>query len=210
MTTIPLLAKQKSNLHAISRPAFAYVLVWFSLLWGVLGKASAETDAAEQLYRRGYPNDVALEWAVSDYNSAHRSDSVAQDYPELKIDEILPAISRAITETPKKEKGKLAKLAALRRLVMHGSLPRGSRLTFQYDGRKTRTPYTTEWGKLSDKFAIVLFSGMDGNPQEESEYNENAPIFGVVIRFHKRVDHAWEELMKSFAEKRKRMKEHLE
>lgn len=209
MTTIPLRPSLKSKLQVIFRSGVGRrVLIGLTLSLGALGEAVAEINAAEQLYRRGYPDEVDLEWAVADYNSAHRSDSVAQGYPELNIGEIMPAITHAIKETPKKARGKLAKLAALKSLAMHGRLPKGTILTFQYDGRKTRTPYETEWGKLSDKFAIVLFSGLDGNPPGESEYNENAPIFGVVIRFHKRVDPAWKELMKSFAEKRKRMKEH--
>ena len=208
MTTIPLHPSQKSRLRAISKSAVdRYVLVTSALLLSALGNAIAETDAAEQLYRRGYPNAVDLEWAVSDYNSVRLSDSVAKNYPELNVAEILPAISRAITETPRKDKEKLARLAALKKLVSNGSLPKGSILNFQYDGGH-RAPYTFKWGTLSDKFAIVLISGMDENPPAESEYNEKAFILGIVIRSHKRVDHAWEELMKSFAEKRKQMKEH--
>jgi len=181
-----------------------------TLLLGSLGQAVADTDAAEQLYRRGYPNDVDLKWAVSDYNSAHRSDSVAKDYPELKIDEILPAISRAITETPRRNKKKLAKLVWLKTLVMNGRLPRGSMITYQYEGENKRTPYTTDWGKLAEKFAIVLHSGLDENPPGESEWNEKAFVFGVVIRSHKRVDRAWIEEGERIAEKMKQKKEHRE
>jgi len=184
------------------------MLAGFVLLLGAPGQVAAQTsDAAEQLFRRGYPNNVALEWAVADYNSAHRLDSVAKDYPELKVAEILPAIARAITETPKKEKKKLAKLAALQKLVLNESLPRGSRLTFQYDGTVYRTPYEAEWGKLADKFAIVLFSGLDENPPGNSQYDEKAFIFGDVIRFHKRIDHEWIEEGERIAEKMKRKKE---
>jgi hypothetical protein len=209
MTTIPLPQSQRSKLQAISGSAAARVLVGLALFMVVSGQAIAETyDAGEQLYRRGYPNDVDLEWAAADYNSAHRSDSVAKEYPELNIAEILPAIAHAITETPRKNKKELAKLAWFKKLVMNGRLPKGGMITFQYFGKKYRTPYTTQWGKLSDKFAIVLFSGMDENPPGESQWNEKAFILGVVIRFHKRVDQAWVEEGKRIAGKMKRKKEH--
>lgn len=210
MTTTPLHPNQKSKLRTILRPAVGRcILIGLILLFGSLGKAPAGTDSGEQLYRRGYPNAVSLEWAVSDYDSVHRSDSVAKDYPELNVAEILPAISRTITETPRKEKQKLARLAALKKLVSDGNLPKGSILTFQY-ADKNRTPYWFQWGKLSDKFALVLISGMDENPPGEEEYNDKAFIFGVVIRSHKRVDQAWKDEMTRIAEKMKRKKEHRE
>lgn len=210
MTTTPLPINQRSKPQTTSTSVVGHgVLLAVALLLAAFEQTVAETDAAEQLYRRGYPNEVDLEWAVADYNSAHRSDAVAKDYPELNIAEILPAISRAIKQTPGKDRRKLAKLADLKKLVAAGRLPKGSILTFQYDG-SNRTPYTSQWGQLSDKFAIILDSGMHENPPAKSEYNEKAFIFGVVIRSHKRTDDAWRELMKSFAEKRQQMKEHRE
>jgi hypothetical protein len=110
---------------------------------------------------------------------------------------------------PRREKQTLARLTALKKLVSDGNLPKGSILTFQY-ADKNRTPYWFQWGKLSDKFALVLISGMDENPPGEEEINDKAFIFGVVIRSHKRVDQAWKDEMERIAEKMKRKKEHRE
>ncbi len=64
---------------------------------------------------------------------------------------------------------------------------------------------------MGDTFQQIfhrLISGMDENPPGESEWNEKALIYGVVIRFHKRIDHAWIEEGERIAEKMKRKKGH--
>lgn len=200
MTTIPLPPNQRSKSRAESRSALGRILlVGLVILLGAWGTAAAETyDAGEQLYRRGYPKEVDLEWAVSDYNAVHRANAVAKNYPELDIAELLPAISRAIAEMPRKDKfrlAKLAKLAALKKSVLNGKLPAGSILTFQYHS-KNRTPYWFQWGALSEYFSIFLLAGLDENPPETETYNEKAILIGVLIRSHKRGDQEWKDSRK--------------
>lgn len=206
MTTIPPQLNQRSKPQTKFRIAVSQLaLVGLTILWGVSGQAAAETsDAAEDLHRRGYPNDVSLEWAVSDYNLIHEADPVARDYPKLDASEILPAISRAIAGAPGKDKKALARLTALKKFVLNGRLPRGSILTFQYDDNN-RTSYWFQMGELSNKFSIFLISGMDENPPgERGGYNEKAIIVGALIRTHKRVDQEWKDLMVKMRQKRDR------
>lgn len=160
---------------------------------------TAEGDGG--LYRRGYADSITLQAAVEDYNIVHRADRVASQYPELQAEEVVQAVATQLKKTPLKDKRRRERLTMLARQTAAGNLPKGTLLGFQY-ADKNRTRYWHDWGKLSDSFAIILWSGMDENPPEDSATNRDAYIIGVTIRAAPRKDAQWLEMMERWKQKR--------
>lgn len=160
---------------------------------------SVEGDGG--LYRRGYPDVTSLQAAIEDYNIIHRADLVASHYAELKVEEVVRAVTAELKKTPPKDKRRRERLTMLSKEISAGNLPKGTLLTFQYNA-KSRTRYWHDWVRLSDSFAIILWSGLDENPPGDSEYNDDAYIIGVTVRVAPRKDPQWQEMKERWKQKR--------
>ena len=165
-------------------------LVYIAFVISSLTAFASQPDP--ELYRRGYASNFDLDAAIAEYNTSCQTDFVAKQYPALRASEIKSKLAKALRNTLASDKRRRDRIRYLLDCIERRMLPKGSLITFQY-ASKSRTVYTHDWGKLSNKFAIILFSGLNENPPGIAEFNDDAFIIGITIRSGSRKDKEFEK-----------------